>query len=133
MLFPTLGLTGLLCTIALIELATRRAEVLLLVAVLAFFTSRYQPQPNRISWAGLNTRFGDVFAGDDPLAVMDAVAREARENPAVVQVWPESIVPHWNQSTEAFGPRSSPTQSNAGRLSFRLYDWDSRSVPLALA
>ena len=102
LLFPTFGLTGLLCTISLIVLATRKAEVLVLVAALAFFSSRYQLEPKGISWAGLNTQYGDVFSGDDPLAVMDAVAREARENPAVVQVWPESIVPHWNQSTDLF-------------------------------
>ena len=101
-LFPTLGVTGLFCTLALVELATRKAEVLVLVAALGFVSSRYQFESKPIPWVGLNTQYGDVFAGDDPLGVMDAVARQVCENPAVVQVWPESIVPHWNESTEAF-------------------------------
>jgi hypothetical protein len=100
-LFPALGLTGLLCTLAVLEAATRRPEILLLAAALAFFNHRHV-EPRSIPWSGLNTQFGDAFAGDDPLGVMNAVARATRENPAVVQVWPESIVPHWNEATEAF-------------------------------
>ncbi len=94
-------MTGLLCTLAVLEAATRKPEILLLAAALAFFNHR-DVQPRSIPWSGLNTQFGDVFAGDDPLGVMNAVARATRENPAVVQVWPESIVPHWNEATEAF-------------------------------
>ena len=100
-LFPALGLTGLLCTLAVLEAATRKPEILLLAAALAVFNHR-DVEPRSIPWSGLNTQFGDAFAGDDPLGVMNAVARATRENPAVVQVWPESIVPHWNEATEAF-------------------------------
>ena len=100
-LFPALGLTGLLCTLAVLEAATRKSEILLLAAALAVFNHR-DVEPRSIPWSGLNTQFGDTFAGDDPLGVMNAVARATRENPAVVQVWPESIVPHWNEATEAF-------------------------------
>ena len=103
-LFPAFGIVGLLLMLIFLELATLERlprTVLPFVALGASLvpTATQQPPP---SWAGVQTRYGDVFNYDDPLSIMEAVEREALLNPASVLVWPESIVGHWNQATELF-------------------------------
>lgn len=102
LLFPALGLTGIILTLALIDAAAAKPELLSLVLSVATLSHIEDQPPKAIPWSGFNTNYGDVFRGDDPLAVMDAVARSVREDPSVVQVWPESVVPHWNEATEAW-------------------------------
>lgn len=103
LLFPSTGVIGLALTLAAIELVIFEPLAIVVVIALALVPSdqlrSHVPPP---SWAGMRTKFGDVYKGDDPLGVMDAVALQLRENPALIQVWPESIVPHWNEASEAF-------------------------------
>lgn len=103
-LFPAFGIVGLLLLILLLELTTleRLPRTVLPFVALAASLVPAATQPAPPSWAGVQTRYGDVFNSDDPLKIMEAVEREARLNPASVLVWPESIVGHWNQATELF-------------------------------
>ncbi len=103
-LFPTLGIVGLLLMLVLLELATfeRLTGMALPFVALTASLIPAATRPVPPSWAGVQTRYGDVFTYDDPLSMMEAVEREARLNPASVLVWPESTVGHWNQATELF-------------------------------
>lgn len=104
LLFPTMGVVGLLLTVAVLELMTLEPLAVGLVAATALLGHGHAPtnRAEAVHWAGMRTHFGDVFRGDDPLGVMESVRKEIRGNPATVQVWPESIVPHWNEATERF-------------------------------
>ena len=102
LLFPSTGVLGLALLMALIGLVIWEPLATFLVLALALSSRSSGPPPTPSSWIGMRTHFGDVFRGDNPLEVVDAVAREIRENRASVHVWPESIVPHWNDATELF-------------------------------
>lgn len=101
-LFPTTGLFGIALTLVLVEVIVFEPAAIVLPIVLAIGLRDVGVRPPPPSWAGMRTHFGDVFRGDDPLGVMDAVGYQIKHNDALVQVWPESVVPHWNDATQSF-------------------------------
>lgn len=114
LLFPGTGAVGVaLATISLElgVLATRTPNIrswaplprlVGATAVLAAAFSHANSSAPPPSWAGMHTHLGDVFNHDRPFDTMAAVQHSLRTNPADVHVWPESILPHWNEATELF-------------------------------
>lgn len=113
LLFPGTGLLGILLTTLLLELIAW--EPLAAAFILVFALS---PEPTNLrpsDWEGFHTAFGDVFRTGNALDVMDAVNRELETNPAAIQVWPESVLPHWNEATELFWSSTLASARSKGK------------------
>ena len=108
-LFPATGWCGLLLCVALtgaLAVWPRRAATsAIAVAALANLVHPTDPQP-RAGWVAVDTHFGPISHGvPNPLAEYQAaqeIQQEALSRPAAVIVFPETVVPSWTPSTDAF-------------------------------
>jgi hypothetical protein len=108
-LFPATGWSGLLlCALLTGALAIwpKQAAIAgVCIAAAANLTHPAEP-PVRADWKAINTHFGSIAHGaTDFLAEYQAaeeIQREAVAARAAVIVFPETVVPYWTTSTDAF-------------------------------
>jgi len=108
-LFPATGLGGFLLCVALngaLAVWPRRAAIsAIVVAALVNLVHPTDPKPPA-GWIGLDTHFGPIsHSAPNPLAEYQAaqeIQQEAMSRPATVIVFPETVVPYWTASTDAF-------------------------------
>jgi apolipoprotein N-acyltransferase len=108
-LFPATGWSGfLLCaalTGALAVWPRRAAMTAVIIGAIANFVHPTDPQPPA-GWVAVDTHFGPISHGEpNPLAEYQAaqvIQQEALRRHARVIVFPETVVPYWTASTDAF-------------------------------
>jgi predicted amidohydrolase len=108
-LFPATSWCGLLACIALtgaLAVWPRRAAIAALaVAGFANLIRPTDPRPPA-GWVAVDTHFGSIsHGGASPVAEYTAaveIQHEALSRRAVVIVFPETVVPYWTASTDAF-------------------------------
>jgi hypothetical protein len=108
-LFPATGWCGLLACIALTgALAVRPGKAAIAAVAVAGFANLAHPTDPRppAGWVAVDTHFGRISHGTpSPLAeyqVAQEIQRQVLARRAVVIVFPESVVPYWTASTDAF-------------------------------
>jgi hypothetical protein len=129
-LFPGTAWAGLAAVAVLpgIVLSTfdlawrRRCAVLCLVSASAvglaiggrlFTRSDATPPPE---WIAVNTHFGDVSKPFQDFPAAQFIQRKAAETSARVLIFPESVVPRWSESTEAFWHQSLDRCRTRGQI-----------------
>jgi hypothetical protein len=108
-LFPATRWCGFLLCVALtgaLAIWPRRAAMsAITIAVLANLVHPADPQPPA-SWVGVDTHFGPIsHCVVNPSAeyrVAQQIQKEALSRNANVMVFPETVVPYWTASTDAF-------------------------------
>lgn len=108
-LFPATGWCGLLVCVALtgaLAAWPRRAAIAAIAG--AGFVNLVHPTdpPPPAGWVAVDTRFGSISHGTpDPIAeyrVAQEIQQGALSRRASVIVFPETVVPYWTASTDAF-------------------------------
>lgn len=107
-LFPGTKWFGLLVILAFLSLfrfKPAHSIVCLTICALAFHFEYTQPEPPA-GWEAIDTNFGGAGQGDPDFIteynthqIMQATIRESH---AAVLLFPEHLVTHWNESTDAF-------------------------------
>jgi hypothetical protein len=72
-----------------------------------------EPPPG---WIGVNTHFGDVSQPFRDFLAAQFVQQKAAETSARVLIFPESVVPRWSESTEAFWRQSLDRCRTRGQI-----------------
>jgi hypothetical protein len=67
-------------------------------------------------WTAVNTHFGDVGQPFSDFFAAQFVQRKAAESSARVLIFPESVVPRWSESTEAFWRQSLDRCRTRGQI-----------------
>jgi predicted amidohydrolase len=108
-LFPATGWCGLLVCVALTgALAVWPRTGAIATVVVAAFANLVHPTDPRppAGWVAVDTHFGSISHGTpSPIAEYRAaqeIQQEALSRRAVVIVFPETVVPYWTTSTDAF-------------------------------
>ena len=111
-LFPGTRWLGLMSVLGIVALLGRFPwQTAVLAAVLALLAhALYKPSALPPGWQAINTAFGGAGQGDqDFLAEFEAheqMQKTIRQSNARVLLFPEHVVTHWNQATEAFWQES---------------------------
>ncbi len=107
-LFPGSKWLGLALIVTFISVFPFRpaASIVCLLFCSLLFQIRYaQPQPP-VGWEAINTNFGGAGQGDPDLETEynthQSIRTAIRESRAAVLLFPEHLVTHWNESTDAF-------------------------------
>src|SRR5262249_47302347 len=107
-LFPALGWLGLLlAAAAMVAVRMRSWNFIIAVGLLSFASNcEYQDEHVRKSdWIGVNTTFGSIHSSSDPLvefAIAERIQNTALGAGGRVIVFPEMVVSHWGEGTDAF-------------------------------
>jgi hypothetical protein len=110
LLFPALGWIGIAFTSGL---ASRAWPILCAVAVAANLT--YRPASPPTNWIAVDTHFGPMGSPLDEYRTAVEIQRIARQSKAKVIVFPESVVPSWNEGTVIFWEESIETLRAEGK------------------
>jgi hypothetical protein len=107
-LLPGLGLLGLLlAAVAMVAVHMRSWNFIIAVGLLSLALN-YEYQDERVrksDWSAVNTTFGNIHWSDDPLvefAIAEQIQKTALGVSARVIVFPEMVVRHWGEGTDAF-------------------------------
>ena len=107
-LFPGskwLGLGLIIVFLSLVRFMPGLSAVSLALCALVF-QLRYTPPQLPTGWEAVNTNYGDTGQGDPDFATeyttYQSIQTTILESHAAVLLFPEHLVPHWNESTEAF-------------------------------
>jgi len=104
MLFPGFGWRGLIALILTLEFAATRPWMLLVLVMAGVVGSFAPDRPAPSNWAAVQTHFGNIFRDKQQLQVIEEITDRTNRGPHSVVIWPESMVDHFNQATEAFWP-----------------------------
>jgi hypothetical protein len=128
LLFPGAGIFGLVLLALILEASAIEPWFLLSLPVAATAVGVWQPtarppigellpirthivhSPPR-NWAAVNTAYGDVYHHPDHLGIIEHLTRVSNQHSARVVVWPESIVPSYNEATAGFWPPIAPDKT----------------------
>jgi apolipoprotein N-acyltransferase len=121
-LFPTTGWCGLFgcgtLTGALAVWPRAAAAVTIVLAGLANLVHPTDPRPPA-GWTAVDTHFGSIaHRTHDPLSeyrVAQEIQREALSRQASVIVFPETVVPYWTASTDAFWKQTLVALRTSGK------------------
>jgi hypothetical protein len=109
LLFPGTGVFGLVALVFLLEMVAIKPWVLAVVPLIIAGTSDAVPVPRVLrDWAVVETAYGDVFHHADSLGIIEHMTNVTNQHSASVVVWPESMVPSFNEATVAFWPPIAP-------------------------
>jgi len=107
-LFPGsqwLGLGLIIVFLSLFRFKPGLSAVSLALCALVF-QLRYTPPQLPTGWEAVNTNYGGTGQGDPDFATeyttYQSIQTTILESHAAVLLFPEHLVPHWNESTEAF-------------------------------
>lgn len=121
-LFPATRWCGLLACVlltgALAVWPKRAGLTFLCIAAVANLIHPIEPTAPT-GWEGINTHFGSIAQEvADPFAVYrvaEQIQREALSAQASVIVFPETVVPYWTASTDAFWPQTLAKLKASGK------------------
>jgi hypothetical protein len=107
-LFPGskwLGLALILVFLSFFRFKPARCAVCLMFCTLVFHV-QYRPPQIPSGWEAINTKYGGVGQGDPDFATEynthQSMQATILESHATVLLFPEHLVSHWNESTQAF-------------------------------
>ncbi len=107
-LFPGTSWFGILAVaLAVGSLAVYRRSASLTIVVIATLTNFHYNGPLRVlAWEGIDTHFertsDDAATPTKELVAIESIQRLALASPARVIVFPETVVPDWNDATDTF-------------------------------
>jgi hypothetical protein len=111
------GILAILCGIAGLSVAPRLT--LAAVVIVSPFVNAAYTAPEPLRWKAIDTRFGAVLrqrmAPADELVIVESIQRLAMRSSERVIVFPEAVVPRWNEATEAFWERTLDDLRAAGK------------------
>jgi apolipoprotein N-acyltransferase len=121
LLLPGLGSLGLLlAAVAMAAVHLRWWNFIIAVGVLSL-TSNYAYEDDQVrksDWIAVNTTFGNIHSSDDPLvefAIAERIQKTAVGVSGRVIVFPEMVVRHWGEGTDAFWQPTLDTLRARGR------------------
>lgn len=119
-LFPGTSWLGILAILFAIAgvCAFPRLALPVLIGIAASANAIYTTPP-ALPWEGVNSRFGEMSlqhkSAINEFANVENIQRLATQSLARVVVFPEAVVPRWNDATEAFWERTITEVRGAGK------------------